>query len=78
MVRTPAGRLRHHAAEWIDGSGNSRVRGAQQPAVVLDGTHACDVQVLLGCPRVAKPAIIGDVDEYLSAMIGKLTHLARE
>ncbi len=45
---------------------------AQQPTLVLDGAHARHVQVLLGRSRVAEPAIVGDVDEHLGAMIGKL------
>ena len=68
-----ARKARNDSAIRIDGGGEAGVGIAQQPAIVFDGTHAGLVQVLGPCAGVAVPAVVGNIDEDLGAVGGKLT-----
>src|SRR5580704_12762014 len=62
----------------VDGRGDAGVGGAQDPAVVLDGSHADHVEVLPTSTGVAVPAIVGDVDQNLCAIFDELADLVTE
>src|SRR5436309_1853392 len=42
---------------WIDGRGDAVVRYADDPAGVLRGAHADDLQVLVACGGFTEPAV---------------------
>ena len=66
------------SAVGIDGGGDSGVGGAKDPAVIFDGAHADHVEVLPCGAGVAVPAVVGDVDEDVGALLGELADLVAE
>src|SRR5207302_6913614 len=66
------------SAVGIDGRGNSCVGGAENPAVIFDGAHANHVEVLPCGAGVAVPAVIGDVDQDIGALLGEMADFVAE
>ena len=62
----------------IDGRCHPGICRAEQPAIVLDSTHASLIQMLGVSATVAIPSIVRQVHEQLRTLIGKLAHFARE
>ena len=65
-------------AVGIDGCSDSGVGGTKNPAVIFDGAHADHVEVLPGGAGVAVPAVVGDVDQDIGALLGELADLVAE
>ena len=66
------------AAIGIDGSGDTGIGIAEQPASGFDGTHASLGDVLGVGAAVAVPGVVGEVDQNLGAAGGKLADFIRE
>src|SRR5579864_8367746 len=66
------------ASPGIDGGGDSGVGGAENPAIVFDGTHASLIEVLRISATIAIPAIVGDIHENLRSVIGELANFVGE
>ena len=58
--------------------GDTGIGIAEQPASGFDGTHASLVDVLGVGAAVAVPGVVGDVDQNLGAVGGKLADFIRE
>src|ERR1700735_5241817 len=62
----------------VDGSGNASVGGAQNPAMVFDGSHTNHVEMLPGSAGVTVPAVVRDVDENVGSLLCEVTDLVAE
>jgi len=66
--------IRHYPSPGINRRRQSRIRRAQQPAIVFDGPHPSLLQVLLPCPAISIPAVIRDIHQHPGPIERKPSH----
>ena len=68
----------HQPPGGVDYGADAVVGGADDPAAVLGGAHAHDVQVLVTRLALAEPAVVREIEQRFGAVGGKAADVARE